>query len=110
MSEFAQMKPVAIRRYVVEYYLDNLKGISVSEVAKHFQTSAAFVRRCCDEAGMEYVAIDGWTGSNYAGRSRVIETVEPSKAMLAKMVQDARMACETSAQVVQHLQRKAGRA
>ena len=29
MSEFAQMKPVAIRRYIAEHYLENGEGVAV---------------------------------------------------------------------------------
>jgi hypothetical protein len=97
MSEFAQMKPVAIRRYIAEHYLENGEGVAISAVAKHFQTSPAFVRRCCDEAVMhfDYITVDGWSGSHYARRSRGVETVEPSKRMLVKLLREARASQNT---------------
>ena len=97
MSEFAQMKPVAIRRYIVEHYLTNGKGVAISAVAKHFQTSPAFVQRCCDEEAshFDYVTVDGWSGSNYAGRARGVETVEPSKRGLLKLLREARASQNT---------------
>ena len=97
MSEFAQMKPVASRRYVIEYYLENGKSVAISAVAKQFATSAAFVRRCCDEEAshFDYVTVDGWSGSNYAGRARGVETVEPSKRMLVKLLREARASQNT---------------
>lgn len=97
MSEFAQMKPVAIRRYIVEHYLTNGKGVAISAVAKHFQTSPAFVHRCCDEEAshFDYVTVDGWSGSNYAGRARGVETVEPSKRGLLKLLREARASQNT---------------
>jgi len=97
MSEFAQMKPVAIRRYIAEHYLENGEGVAISAVAKHFQTSPAFVRRCCDEAVMhfDYITVDGWSGSHYARRSRGVETVEPSKRGLLKLLREARASQNT---------------
>ncbi len=93
MSEFAQMKPVAIRRYIVEHYLTNGEGVEISTVAKHFDTSPAFVHRCCDEEASHFEY-----GEVRRGRKlNRVTLVEPSKDMLLKLLREAREAAKQGA-------------
>ncbi len=90
MSEFAQMKPVAIRRYIVEHYLENGNGVAISDVAKHFQTSPAFVHRCC-----EPVCDFDFSETRRGRKLDRITLVEPSKSLLLKLLREARASQNT---------------
>jgi hypothetical protein len=90
MSEFAQMKPVAIRRFIVEHYIAHGVSVSISAVAKHFSTSPAFVHRCC-----EPVCDFDFFEARRGRKLNSVTIVEPSKSLLLKLLREARASQNT---------------
>lgn len=80
MSTAHTATPDQIAAYVIAQYLSTGSHLFISDVAAHFDTSPAFVRKALD--GFDFDKADRWTGSTFAGRYVQASCVEPSKEVL----------------------------
>ena len=75
-----------IKKYVLGAYIETQKHVFVSDLMKHFNTSAAGIRSALGYDDFVFEEADRWTGSSYAGRYVLAPCVEPTKTYLAKII------------------------
>jgi hypothetical protein len=83
------MNKADIRDYVVaEYIKSNGNHLFISDIAKACGTNAVGVRSALDEDlnGFDYFQADRWSGSSFSGRYMQSWAVEPSKALLLRIL------------------------
>jgi hypothetical protein len=86
----SQMNKADIRNYAVALNtsMSNGSHLFISDIAKACGTNAVGVRSALDEDlnGFDYFQADRWSGSSFSGRYMQSWAVEPSKALLLRIL------------------------
>ena len=80
----------AIRKYVTDQYIETGRHLFVSDIAKHFNTSALGVRNALGYDDFVFEQDSRWSGSNYAGRYVLAACVTPTHSLLIRIIKSLR--------------------
>jgi hypothetical protein len=75
-----------IKNYVLGAYIETQKHVFVSDLMKHFNTSASGIRSALGYDDFVFEEADRWQGSNMCGRYVLAPCVEPTKTYLASIL------------------------
>jgi hypothetical protein len=81
-----------IKNYVLGAYIETQKHVFVSDLMKHFNTSAAGIRSALGYDDFVFEEADRWQGSNMCGRYVLAPCVEPTKTYLASILKSIMVA------------------
>jgi len=82
----------AMRKYVIDQYIETGKYLFVSDVAKQFKTNALGVRNALGYDDFVFEEDDRWSGSNWAGRYIQAACVTPAPSLLIRIIRHLRSA------------------
>ena len=83
-------KELRVQRYIVNKFVETLKPVLVSDIAKECETSAKVIHDICNQGSMSFdlIKVDVWSGCGFTGRYIQSNAFQPSAVTLAQRIKD----------------------